>query len=181
MPQDVPARRKHEPGQTAGEALLQRALHDSDLLVGEIVKSVQVYQKSKVGPEVEWQTAKLRGEAAKPLIESNSGQSLSAEEVARKLRRSSAQVHEMLQRGELIAYPTIQTSELRFPEWQFVADSLHPWVTQLVNGYGYNGWGLLNFVTCPRVVDGDAFTHLEKLRNGDVDEVLVSARRTNPD
>lgn len=128
-----------------------------------------------------WDLAALQGEGAKPAIETRSGPSFSTEEVATLLRRTTQTVRNLVERGELVAYPEVRGRGWRFPRWQFVHGTVHEWVPAVIASYGHNGWGLLDFLCTPREAEGESFTHLERLKHRRVDDVLAAARRTNRD
>ena len=133
-----------------------------------------------------WEFATMAGELAKPLIEARSGASLSIEEVAELLSVSKTDVQAMLQHDELIAYPSLDGHHSRFPVWQFTAAispaKVHIWVAPLLAAYGPNGWGLIDFLTVPRITD-NGLNYLNKILGEpkSVSEIIAAARRCNPD
>lgn len=133
-----------------------------------------------------WEVATLEGEIAKPMIEVRSGIAHSTDAVADLLSVSDETVRNMLKRDELIAYPALRGKGNRFPAWQFDTSTrtarVHPWVKEILAAYGHNGWGLLDFLTVPRIPDG-GLNYLSKFQRGaeGVAEVIAAARRSNPD
>ena len=62
--------------------------------------------------------------------------------------------------------------------------ALHEWVAPLLEAFGENGWGLLDFLTVPRhgfvadvKLDGESL--LQRIQAGDVQFALEAARRSN--
>jgi hypothetical protein len=128
--------------------------------------------------------AALRGERAKPRIEARSGLSESTAETGKRLRKSSETIRNWIDRGALIAYRAADDpTRLRLPLWQFDGGSVRPWVAPLIEAYGDNGWGLVDFVTVPRAALGGApYLHgLLSGRHAQLEATLKAARRADPD
>lgn len=130
----------------------------------------------------DWTRALERGEADKPQIEARSGPAYTETEVARLLGCSERDVRALVGTNGLIAYLPASGNRL-YPAWQFSGASVCSWVHELIEKYGGNGWGLIDFLTVPRRRAGEvlSFAHLENLRSGRVAEVLEAAARSNPD
>ena len=130
----------------------------------------------------EWARALAGGEAAKPQIEARSGPAYTGTEVARLLNCPERDVRSMAEANKLIAYPTADGRRL-YPTWQFSCTSVRSWVSDLIDKYGGNGWGLIDFLTVPRQRPGETNSscHLERLAAGYTTEVLEAAARSNPD
>lgn len=127
-------------------------------------------------------TARRRGALAKPKIEAASGPAISAGAAAMRMKCTSQLICTLIGKGELVGYRRVSArKELLLPLWQFDSDgAAHPWVTDLVEAYGANGWAFLNFVTAPRLhLKGRSYLHL--LRSNNVAEVLLAAKRSNPE
>ncbi len=130
------------------------------------------------------QVAALEGEQAKPLIESRSGASYGTEEAGEHLGKTAETVRSWIEQGRVVAYRAVgDRTRIRVPVWQFAAEGgIHAWVAPLVQAFGANGWGLVDFVTVPRTSRGGA-PYLHALLGGrpsEIAEVLDAARRTNP-
>jgi hypothetical protein len=127
-----------------------------------------------------WEKATHDGEKAKPRIEARSGSAIPAEEVRVRLAKPNCSVGALFE--ELICYPSVDDQETRFPLWQFSADGVHQWVPQLLGAYGHNGWGLIDFLTVPRLTNNGR-SYLQLLLEDDKATPLVldAARRSNPD
>lgn len=123
----------------------------------------------------------LRGERAKPRIEARSGPSWSTEQVAVLIGKTSETVRAYITDGKLVGYTADgDRTRWRLPAWQFEGATAHEWIPQLVAAFGANGWGLLDFLTAPREGAG-APDYLNLLLAGRVEDVLMAARRGNPD
>jgi hypothetical protein len=123
----------------------------------------------------------LRGERAKPLIESRSGSALGTEDVGQLLRVNPETVRNWLTLNKLVGYraPGDRT-RIRLPAWQFRGhQGIHDWVVPLIAAYGDNGWALLDFVTVPRS-SLSGMSYLSWLQNGQHAEVIAAAKRSNP-
>lgn len=121
----------------------------------------------------------LKGDQAKPRIEHDSGPSLSTEEAARVIGRSSETVRGYIKKNLLAGYTAANDqTKLRLPAWQFDGSEVHEWVPRLIEALGENGWPLLDFVTVERVSLGKRY--LDLLREGEVEPVIAAARRANP-
>lgn len=155
----------------------------SERIVSLVWQAIQ--ERDAEDPAV-WQIATLRGELAKPLIEARSGPSLSIKEVAALLSVSIARARDLVRRRRLIVYPALDGPRSCFPIWQFTAAiapaKIHAWVAPLLAAYGPNGWGLVDFLTVPRVADsGRNYLHKVLWESRGVSEVISAARRCNPD
>jgi hypothetical protein len=131
------------------------------------------------------EVATLRGEKAKPVIESRSGASDSTEQAGKRLKKTAETVRNRIEQNRLVAYRAIgDRTRIRLPVWQFDTEhGVHSWVAPLILAYGTNGWGLLDFVTAPRSSLGGA-PYLHRLLGGqesEIAEVIEAARRTNPE
>lgn len=125
--------------------------------------------------------ARTLGDVVLPVIERASGPALTASAVARKLGCTRPAVLKMISRNELIAYRLLGTgTRFMLPAWQFrPRGRVCPWVSELVESYGGNGWALLNFVLAPRKrIGGQSYLHL--LKCGNALEVMRAAKRSNP-
>jgi hypothetical protein len=125
--------------------------------------------------------AGIRGTMAMPAIAAASGPAISTAVAGERLRRSSETVRNMIDRGELIAYrPPEDQTKILLPLWQFTRGGAQPWVSDLIEAYGANGWSLINFIVAPRTnLNGATYLHL--LQNGASADVVKAAQRTNPD
>ena len=126
----------------------------------------------------------LRGERAKPSIQLRSGPAWSTEEVARRLEKTAQTVRNDIAAHKLIGYRALNDgTRLELPVWQFQHDrratTVHPWVPELLQAFGTNGWALIDFVTVPRThLSGGHY--LASLLGGQVAEVIAAAKRANP-
>ncbi len=128
-----------------------------------------------------------RGEAVKPLIEERSGDSISSEQAAVRLKVSAETIRTRVKNGELIGYRDFsKRGRIRLPEWQFAGPAkVHDWVCQVIKAYGSNGWALIDFITKPRrglVADVDfrGNSLLQSLQSGGAQLVLEAVHRANP-
>jgi hypothetical protein len=129
-----------------------------------------------------WGQSAREGDNAKPVIEARSGASLSIQEAADGLNQPEQEILSFIQNRRLIAYPAIGDGSLRLPLWQFSGTGIHPWVAELTHAYGHSGWGLLDFLTVPRIDQADTASYLDLLRsNPDTffPVVKAAAARTN--
>lgn len=166
------------------EEIILAAARTARLPARNLIAIVGEYLKENPDPWAQWELAALEGDTVKPVIETRSGLSLSTGEAAEMLKRTTQTICNMVERNELIAYPEIHGRGWRFPRWQFAHGTVHEWVAPIIAAYGHNGWGLLDFLTVPRVVNGESFTYLERLKSPDpeaIDEARAAASRSNPD
>lgn len=166
------------------EEIILSAARTARLPARNLIAIVGAYLKENPDPSAQWELAALEGDAVKPAIENRSGPSLSTVEAAEMLKRTTQTIRNMVERNELIAYPEIHGRGWRFPRWEFTHGTVHEWVAPILEAYGYNGWGLLDFLTVPRIVDGESFTYLERLKSlrpEAITDVREAARRSNPD
>lgn len=126
------------------------------------------------------------GDKAKPLIENRSGPSFTSQELAARLKVTTQTVRDMEDRKELVAYTDFAANNrLRFPSWLVTAGSrlqTRPWIKPLIEAYGSNGWGLLDFMTVPRTsLNGLSYLASTERGKDAIREVLEAAGRSNPD
>lgn len=140
--------------------------------------------------EAAWQLAELEGDQAKPLIEKRSGPPLSSKEVGDLLNVSDETVRARWRQNGLIGYEALRGKGLRFPMWQFEegvrqrftkARLVHSWVPGLIEAYGHNGWGLVDFLTVPRSDHNGMSYHALLRTEGGPAQVIEAARRANRD
>jgi hypothetical protein len=114
--------------------------------------------------------ALARGEQAKREILAEQGEMLGAEEVARRLGRTLAEVEARRRRGLLIALPD-EHGQQRFPAWQFADRDLLPGLEVVLTSLPTESpWGRLLFLR-----NGDPYfggqSPLELLRRGEIEPV----------
>lgn len=166
------------------EEIILSAARTARLPARNLIAIVGEYLRENPDSSAQWELAALKGEAVKPMIETRSGPSLSTGETAELLKRTTQTIRNMVERNELIAYPEIHGRGWRFPRWQFTHGAVHEWVAPLIEAYGHNGWGLLDFLTVPRIVEEESFTYLERLKSlrpEAIADVHAAACRSNPD
>lgn len=171
-----------DAGLRVAEDTIRHLLRSVHLPVSRLVAIAR--EELAAAPEAlaEWEIADLQGEAAKPLIEHRSGPALTTEALAARRRVSGETIRKMAGRGELIHYPALRGKGWRFPLWQFHGTETAPWVGQVIQAYGHNGWGLVDFLTVPRENhNGHAYLTLLQTGEAGVRDVLAAARRSNPD
>lgn len=135
-------------------------------------------------PDAMLAVATIRGKRTKPRIEERSGPSEGTEETGKRLGKSSETIRGWIERGKLVAYRTeADQTRIRLPLWQFDEGGVRGWVRPLIEAYGDNGWGLVDFVTVPRPeLAGVPYLHrLLAGRDADIATVIAAAKRTNPD
>jgi len=94
-------------------------------------------------PSTAWELSAMWGDLAKPQIEGRSGEPYTTEDAAGRLKVTGQTVRNMVERGELIAYPARSGNGLRLPRWQFILEGrVKPSVATVISTYGHNGWGL---------------------------------------
>lgn len=135
-------------------------------------------------PDAMLAVATIRGQRAKPHIEERSGPSEGTEETGKRLGKSSETIRGWIERRRLVAYRAeSDQTRIRLPLWQFDDQGVRAWVRPLIEAYGDNGWGLIDFVTVPRSALGGA-PYLHRLlsgRDAHIEAVIAAAKRTNPD
>jgi excisionase family DNA binding protein len=175
-----------QSGIDVADTAIRHLVHASRFPVERLLAIVRdVATSQALGPEAAWRVSGAVGETAHGLIESRSGAPFTSEELARRLGVTSETVRNLLKRQRLIAYPARTGKGSRFPKWQFRAAGtkleIEPWVEPLLEAYGHNGWGLLDFLTVPRDAS-QGLSYLALLQQGrdGVDRVVAAARRSNP-
>src|SRR5438270_6602562 len=111
---------------------IRALLRAANLSPSRIIALAREQQQAQWDAEAGWEEAAFRGDQAKPSIESRSGPAYSTEQAAEKLNVSDTTVRNMVERGELVAYPALRGKGLKFPFWQFAGEgrrlSVKPWV-----------------------------------------------------
>lgn len=125
---------------------------------------------------------KLRGESVKPKILRLCGDEITTSEAAERLQCSVNTVRRLITKGLLVGHTALENRRhIRLPKWQFRRGSgVHPWVADLIQNFGSNGWGLLHFICAPQEsLSGK--NHLWMIKRGRLADVIAAARRMNPE
>ena len=166
------------------EDLIAFTLRSTPIPPSRLLAIVRLHFATLDDPATAWDLAALEGDAAKPLIEARSGLPASTEEAAKLLGYTTQTIRNRVEADQLIAYPALRGRGLQFPRWQFHRGTVRPWVAPLLAAYGGEpggGWGLLDFVTVPRLTEGgESAPYLDLLKVGHVEPVLAAARLANP-
>lgn len=137
--------------------------------------------RDETDAELAWSASLIEGELAKRRIERLSGEFCCVKGAGEMLGVSTDRIRGMINQGDLIAYRAVHGDEWRLPLWQFSTRAgrtdVYPWVRMIIQAYGGNGWGLLDFLCVPRV----GGSHLSRLQSAppEIDAVLAAARRTD--
>jgi len=174
-------------GLDVAETTIRQLVKTTGFPVSRLLIIAREAMAQQPAPREVWEIAELQGEEAKPLIEARCGPSLTTEQTAEGLGVSDQTVRNIVERGQLIAYSALRGKGLKFPAFQFTQGDgnklvVHTWVTPLIKYSGGHGWGLLDFLTVPRL-DRNGLNYLAMLRGeqSSQEEVLAAARRSNPD
>jgi hypothetical protein len=180
QPVDAIIRPKLVPRNAAHERLVRALLENVPL--DEVMATLREYVTESNRADQMLEALALRGELAKPRIDQASGPSWSTEQAGKAIGKSSETIRNYVRDNRLVGYTAVgDQTRLRIPQWQFDAQSRpHDWVSRLIAAFGENGWPLIDFVTVPRD-HRDGKSYLLLLLNGQLDDVIAAARRSNPD
>lgn len=190
-PGNLAKRRAASPGDrvTRPKAVPRNAAHERLVLallenvpIDEVMATLREYVMESNRADQMLEALALKGELAKPLIDRASGPSWSTEEAGRAIGKSSETLRNYVRDNLLVGYTAAgDKTRLRIPQWQFDGQSKpHDWVSELIAAFGENGWPLIDFVTASRDNrNGKNYLHL--LLNGQAEDVIAAAKRSNPD
>jgi excisionase family DNA binding protein len=153
------------------------------LPVSRLLALVREKVATDATPEQVWEHAELTGETTKPLIATRSGTALTTEQAAERLQVTEQTVRNRIRHGELVFHPSLRGRGWLLPHWQFIGEApaaVASWVKPLLEAYGQNGWGLVDFLTVPRT-DRHGANYLSLLLAGESGPVLAVARASNKD
>ena len=169
------------------ESAIRSLVRDSNFPPDLLIEIAREEQRDQWTAENAWAAASVEGDKAKPLIENRSGPSFTSEELAARLKVTTQTIRNMKERKELVAYTGFGAhNPLRFPSWQFVTAGSRlqtkQWIKPLLEAYGSNGWGLVDFMTVPRTpLNGLSYLASTERGEDGIRDVIDAAGRSNPD